>query len=148
MFFYNYKMSKSYKKSNNKNYAIFVKSGNSDNYVSQINIPIGNYILNEEKSICDNNGKIFSYNKDVGTVTFKLKGSDSCSLYFDEIVDTESPVISNLVVSGNTVTATLSDNVELSGYGLSTSNTVEPSSWTTINGTTFDLNIEIEEEGI
>ena len=148
IFFYNYKMSKSYKKNNNKNYAIFVKSGNSDNYVSQINIPIGNYILNEEKSICDNNGKIFSYNKDVGTVTFKLKGSDSCSLYFDEIVDTESPVISNLVVSGNTVTATLSDNVELSGYGLSTSNTVEPSSWTTINGTTFDLNIEIEEEGI
>ena len=42
-------MSKSYKKNNNKNYAIFVKSGNSDNYVSQINIPIGNYILNEEK---------------------------------------------------------------------------------------------------
>ena len=128
------------------NLAIMIK-GDSGEYVSSNEIPKGNYVLNEEKTICENGGKVVSYNNSTGQIGFSFLGSDRCSLYFDKIIDTQKPVIKNLNVSGTTVTATLTDDQGLSGYGFSTSNSTEPTSWTTISGKTYNLSTTISTEG-
>ena len=128
------------------NLAIMVK-GESGEYISSDAIPKGNYVLNEEKTICENGGKVVSYNNSTGQIGFSFLGSDRCSLYFDKIIDTENPVITNLNINGTTVTATLTDNLKLSSYGISTSNSVEPSSWTSISGTSYNLSTSITTEG-
>ena len=134
------------KQRNQNNLAIMIKNESGD-YVSSDSIPKGNYVLNEEKTVCENGGKVVSYNNSTGQIGFSFLGSDRCSLYFDKIIDTENPVINNLTVNETTITAILTDNIELSGYGISTSNTVEPSSWTTISGTSYNLNTTITTEG-
>ena len=134
------------KQRNQNNLAIMIKNESGD-YVSSDSIPKGNYVLNEEKTVCENGGKVVSYNNSTGQIGFSFLGSDRCSLYFDKIIDTENPVINNLTVNDTTITAILTDNIELSGYGISTSNTVEPSSWTTISGTSYNLNTTITTEG-
>ena len=144
-------VNKIYNKSKNKhilkknNLAIMVKD-ESGEYISSDAIPKGNYILNEDKTICENNGKVLNYDSTTGKVSFSFVGSDRCSLYFDKIIDTEKPVINNLTINDTTVTATLTDNMELSGYGISTSNSTEPTSWTTISGTTYNLSTTITTE--
>ena len=135
------------KRKSQSNLAIMVK-GDSGDYVSTDAIPKGNYILNEEKTICENGGKVVSYNNSTGQIGFSFLGSDRCSIYFDKIIDTEKPVINNLTVNDTTITATLTDNIELSGYGISTSNTVEPTSWASISGTSYNLSTTIPTEGI
>ncbi|MDD7149417.1 MAG: hypothetical protein PUH53_01860, partial [Mycoplasma sp.] len=134
------------KQRNQNNLAIMIK-GDSGEYVSSNEIPKGNYVLNEEKTICENGGKVVSYNNSTGQIGFSFLGSDRCSLYFDKIIDTQKPVIKNLNVSGTTVTATLTDDQGLSGYGFSTSNTLEPTSWTSISGTSYNLSTSITTEG-
>ena len=128
------------------NLAIMIKN-ESGEYESSDAIPKGNYVLNEEKTICENGGKVVSYNNSTGQIGFSFLGSDRCSLYFDKIIDTEKPVISNLSVNDTTVTATLTDNVELSGYGISTGNSTEPSSWTSISGISYNLSTTITTDG-
>ena len=128
------------------NLAIMIK-GDSGQYVSSNEIPKGNYVLNEEKTICENGGKVVSYNNSTGQIGFSFLGSDRCSLYFDKIIDTQKPVIKNLNVSGTTVTATLTDDQGLSGYGFSTSKSTEPTSWTSISGKTYNLSTAITTEG-
>ena len=145
-------ISQIYNKSKNKhipkrnNLAIMIKN-ESGEYESSDAIPKGNYVLNEEKTICENGGKVVSYNNSTGQIGFSFLGSDRCSLYFDKIIDTEKPVINNLMVNDTTITATLTDNIELSGYGISTSNSVEPSSWTSISGTSYNLSTEVTTDG-
>ena len=134
------------KKRKQNNLAIMVKEDSGD-YVSSNEIPKGNYVLNEEKTICENGGKVVSYNNSTGQIGFSFLGSDRCSLYFDKIIDTEKPVISNLTINDTIVTAILTDNIELSGYGFSTSNIIEPTSWTTISGTSYNLSTTITTEG-
>ena len=129
-----------------ENLAIVVKDANGVE-TSSDSIPIGNYKINEEKTHCENNGKILSYDNTTGKIGFSFIGSDKCYLYFDVIYDTEKPVISNLIVNDTTITATLTDNESLSGYGISTSNSTEPTSWTTISGTTYNLSTTITTEG-
>ena len=128
------------------NLAIMIK-GDSGEYVSSNEIPKGNYVLNEEKTICENGGKVVSYNNSTGQIGFSFLGSDRCSLYFDKIIDTQKPVIKNLNVSGTTVTATLTDDQDLSGYGFSTSKSTEPTSWTSISGTSYNLSTTITTAG-
>ena len=134
------------KKRKQNNLAIMIK-GDSGEYVSSNEIPKGNYVLNEEKTICENGGKVVSYNNSTGQIGFSFLGSDRCSLYFDKIIDTQKPVISNLKINGKTITATLTDNQSLLSYGFSTSNTLEPTSWTTISGKTYNLSTTITTEG-
>ena len=134
------------KKKKQSNLAIMIK-GDSGEYVSSNEIPKGNYVLNEEKTICENGGKVVSYNNSTGQIGFSFLGSDRCSLYFDKIIDTQKPVISNLKINGKTITATLTDNQSLLAYGFSTSNTIEPTSWTSISGKTYNLSTTINNEG-
>ena len=128
------------------NLAIMIK-GDSGEYVSSNEIPKGNYVLNEEKTVCENGGKVVSYNNSTGQIGFSFLGSDRCSLYFDKIIDTQKPVIKNLNVSGTTVTATLTDDQGLSGYGFSTSKSTELTSWTSISGKTYNLSTTITTAG-
>ena len=128
------------------NLAIMIK-GDSGEYVSSNEISKGNYVLNEEKTVCENGGKVVSYNNSTGQIGFSFLGSDRCSLYFDKIIDTQKPIISNLNVNDTTVTAVLTDDKGLSSYGISSSNSVEPTSWTSINGASYNLSINITTEG-
>ena len=137
---------KTIKTNRKSNLAIMIK-GESGEYVSSNEIPKGNYVLNEEKTICENGGKVVSYNNSTGQIGFSFLGSDRCSLYFDKIIDTQKPVISNLNVNDTTVTAVLTDNKGLSSYGISSSNTVEPTNWTSINGTSYNFSATISTEG-
>ena len=134
------------KQRNQNNLAIMIK-GDTGEYVSSKEIPKGKYVLNEDKTICENGGKVVSYNNSTGQIGFSFLGSDRCSLYFDKIIDTQKPVIKNLNVSGTTVTATLTDDQGLSGYGFSTSKSTEPTSWTSISGKTYNLSTTITTEG-
>ena len=134
------------KKKKQSNLAIMIK-GDSGEYVNSDTIPKGNYVLNEEKTVCENGGKVVSYNNSTGQIGFSFLGSDRCSLYFDKIIDTQKPVIKNLNVSGTTVTATLTDDQDLSGYGFSTSKSTEPTSWTSISGKTYNLSTTITTAG-
>ena len=134
------------KKKKQSNLAIMIK-GDSGEYVNSDTIPKGNYVLNEEKTVCENGGKVVSYNNSTGQIGFSFLGSDRCSLYFDKIIDTQKPAISNLNVNGKTITATLTDNEGFSAYGFSTSTTIEPTSWTTISGKTYNLSTTINNEG-
>ena len=135
------------KQRNQNNLAIMIK-GYSGEYVSSNEIPKGNYVLNEEKTICENGGKVVSYNNLTGQIGFSFLGSDRCSLYFDKIIDTQKPVISNLKINGKTITATLTDNQSLLAYGFSTSNTIEPTSWTSISGKTYNLSTTIKQDRV
>ena len=134
------------KKRKQNNLAIMIK-GDSGEYVSSNEIPKGNYVLNEEKTICENGGKVVSYNNLTGQIGFSFLGSDRCSLYFDKIIDTQKPIISNLNVNDTTVTAVLTDDKGLSSYGISSSNTIEPTNWTSINGTSYNFSTTISTEG-
>ena len=137
------------KRKKQNNLAIMIKEDGASDYTksSSKDIPKGNYILNREKSYCKNNGVIGDYDNNLGKISFSFIGTDSCYLYFDVITDTEKPVISNLVVNDTTITATLTDNESLSGYGISTSNSTEPTSWTSISGTSYNLSTTITTEG-
>ena len=66
-----------------KGLAIMVKEDGSSNYVNSNSIPKGDYVLNEEKTICENGGKVSNYDSATGQVAFNFLGSDRCSLYFD-----------------------------------------------------------------
>ena len=137
---------KTIKTKKQSNLAIMIK-GESGEYVSSNEIPKGNYVLNEEKTICENGGKVVSYNNSTGQIGFSFLGSDRCSLYFDKIIDTQKPVISNLNVNDTVVTAVLTDDKGLSSYGISSSNTEEPTNWASINGTSYNFSTSITTEG-
>ena len=77
-----------YKKKYNtisKGMAIMIKEEGATDYTKSTSkdIPKGNYVLNEEKTYCENNGKVTNYNSTTGTVSLNFIGSDRCYLYFD-----------------------------------------------------------------
>ena len=65
--------------------SIMIKEDGATEYTksSSKDIPKGDYVLNEEKTHCENNGQITSYDNIAGTVSFAFIGSDKCYLYFD-----------------------------------------------------------------
>lgn len=72
----------------NNSIAIMIKENGATDYTlsSSSSIPIGKYKLNEEKTICENGGKISDYNSKMGKIKMSLLGSDKCYLYFDYFV--------------------------------------------------------------
>ena len=144
VFIYNKKINLNKNKLVNKSYAIYVKENNSSSYINSKSIPKGSYLLNQAKSFCENNGEISSYDNVNGVVGFSFIGSDRCTLYFDYDV---APTISNVSISNYyTLTATFSDDINLAGYAITTT-LDEPTSWTSISGETYSLNITIENMG-
>ena len=80
---YYYGKPKKTKVNKKSNWAIMIKEDGSETYSSSNSIPIGDYVLNEEKTFCENGGKVKSYNNETGQIGFSFLGSDRCSLYFD-----------------------------------------------------------------
>ena len=77
-----------YKKEYNtisKEMAIMIKEKGATEYTKSTSkdIPKGNYVLNEEKTHCENNGKVTNYNSATGKISLNFIGSDRCYLYFD-----------------------------------------------------------------
>ncbi len=77
-----------YKKEYNtisKGMAIMIKEEGATDYVqsNSKDIPKGNYVLNEEKTYCENNGKVTNYDSTTGKISLNFIGSDRCYLYFD-----------------------------------------------------------------
>jgi hypothetical protein len=77
-----------YKKEYNtisKGMAIMIKEKGATDYVqsNSKDIPKGNYVLNEEKTHCENNGKVTNYDSATGKISLNFVGSDRCYLYFD-----------------------------------------------------------------
>ena len=134
------------KKNKQNNLAIMIKEDGATDYTksNSKDIPKGNYVLNRDKSYCKNNGKIGNYDSSLGKVSFLFIGTDSCFLYFD--YKDNPPEILNVSVTGKTLTADLTDDNNLSGYAVNTSN-VTPSSWTNISGKNYKLNITISTPG-
>ena len=142
VFIYNKKININKNKLVNKSYAIYVKESNSSSYINSKSIPKGSYLLNKEKSFCENNGTISSYDNVNGIVGFSFIGSDRCTLYFDE--DSVSPTIGDdLKVENEFLTVTLNDNVMLKSYGLSSSSDTEPEEWFNIPTTPYTLSTSI-----
>ena len=71
----------------NNSLAIMIKENGASDYTraSSNNIPIGKYKLNEEKTNCENGGKISDYNSETGKIKMSLLGADKCYLYFDYV---------------------------------------------------------------
>ena len=69
----------------NKKLSIMIKEDGATDYTKSSSkyIPQGNYVLNEEKTHCDNNGTVTNYDSQTGTVSFSFIGTDKCYLYFD-----------------------------------------------------------------
>ena len=96
-----------YKKEYNtipKGMAIMIKEEGATDYVqsNSKDIPKGNYILNEEKTHCENNGKVTNYDSTTGTVSLNFIGSDRCYLYFDYKKETIKLGSTELVVNSET----------------------------------------------
>ena len=72
----------------NRSIAIMIKEDGETNYIlsSSNKILVGKYKLNEEKTICENGGKISDYNSKTGKIKMSLLGADKCYLYFDYFV--------------------------------------------------------------
>lgn len=126
--------------------AIMVKLDGATSYTKSTSIPAGDYNLNSEKTTCENGGVISDYNNSTGKIKMSLVGADKCYLYFDAILDEEPPVISNIVVTENKVTATITDNKALKGYRITSSN-FSPSYFYSISGTTYNLSTTVSTNG-
>ena len=87
-----------------KGMAIMIKEEGATDYVqsNSKDIPKGNYVLNEEKTHCENNGKVTNYNSATGTVSLNFIGSDRCYLYFDYKKETIKLGSTELVVNSET----------------------------------------------
>ena len=125
------------------NLAIMIDENGNGNYTSASSIPKGSYALVEEKTVCENGGKVASYNNLTGQIGFSFLGSDRCSLYFEKI---SSPTISNVSVSGSTLRASFNSKKSLCCYAITTS-TSEPSDWTDISGSSYELSTSLTSSG-
>lgn len=90
--------------------AIMVYDGEVNDYVKADTIPKGDYLLNEEKSVCVAGGKISNYDSQNGTVKYKLDTADQCNIYIEM-----KPIITKVVsTSGDdykiTITMTTKGN--------------------------------------
>ena len=125
------------------NLAIMIDENGNGNYTSASSIPKGSYALVEEKTVCENGGKVASYNNLTGQIGFSFLGSDRCSIYFEKI---SSPTISNVSVSGSTLRASFNSKKILCCYAITTS-TSEPSDWTDISGSSYELSTSLTSSG-
>ncbi len=107
-------------KNKNGSLAIMIKENGATEYIksSSNSIPIGDYVLNEEKSYCKNNGKIGDYDSSLGKVSFSFIGTDKCYLYFDYKVPDGWKTI--LINNGNDATTVEEAKTYIEGRTTST----------------------------
>ena len=106
--------------------SIMIKEDGATEYTksSSKDIPKGDYVLNEEKSYCKNNGKIEGYDSVTGTVSFAFIGTDRCFLYFDHYIPPRKAYDAILLDNGNGVTTVDEAKAYISGKGTPTFTTI------------------------
>ena len=112
-----------YKKEYNtipKEMAIMIKEEGATDYVqsNSKDIPKGNYVLNEEKTHCENNGKVTNYDSTTGKISLNFIGSDRCYLYFDYYIQEGWETI--LINNGNDATTVEEAKTYIEGRTTST----------------------------
>ena len=124
--------------------------GNTDdkNYNQMGQLPLYEtsyyYPINESKTSCTNGATVSIVGRNIVVLTTQKA---VCNVYADKNSDSVSPTISSLTVEGNKVSFSVSDNLGLAMYGLSTSNTVPPEEWNYFNGTSQTVEFEYATEG-
>lgn len=108
--------------------AIMIKDSNSNTYKksSLTSVPKGSYLLNYEKTYCENGGSVLNYDSSTGKISISTLGADKCYLYFDyyqvPIINNVSFNISETSISLN-ITSTKGSN-DISSYYYSNDNGV------------------------
>ena len=75
--------------------AIMIKESGSNTYKSSSSsaVPKGSYLLNYEKTYCENGGNVLNYDSSTGKISISTLGADKCYLYFDYY---QAPVINKV----------------------------------------------------
>jgi len=136
--------------------SVFVDNG--DGYKKSSNIPVGNYVLDEEKTYCEGGGKVSNYDSAVGTIKYTVSGQDECGIYFKlRNLSLSSTVIG--LVSDNEYTSSqpyygyrmdLNEEGEGSGEWIIDYDNIFQSTYVvkheevTHNGTTYDAGVRYE----
>ena len=126
------------------------EAGNTDdkNYNQMGQLPIYEtgyyYTVNTSKTNCTNGATVSIEGKNIVVLTTKKA---VCNVYVDKSVDSVLPTITNLNNNSGIITATLNDNVSLSEYAITTSNTETPTKWNTIDATPYNLNSNVDNSG-
>ena len=102
------------------------------------------YTVNASKTSCNPSATVSIVGRKINVLT---SVQTVCNVYVDKNADSTSPTISDLTVSGTNVTATFTDNIDVSMYGFSKSADEQPTKWKYISGTSYSLDVTIEEEG-
>ena len=124
--------------------------GNTDdkNYNQMGQLPLYEsgyyYTVNTSKTNCTNGATVSIEGTNIVVLATQKA---VCYVYADKNADSIVPAISNLTVSGTSITATLTDNIAVARYGFSNSNTTEPTEWKYVSGTSYSLNDELTTEG-
>lgn len=132
------KINKTKRKKQN-NLAIIISDGNGTETTAN-EIPKGNYTLNEEKTHCENNGKVLSYDNNTGKVKFSFIGSDRCYLYFN-YDDTNPPIFMEVSYKNNIFNAILYDDSKVVGYQI-TNDFNEPENYIKISNSKLSVNLQ------
>ena len=102
------------------------------------------YTINTSKTNCTNGAIVSIEGKNIIVLTTQKA---VCNVYADKNSDSTSPTISSVSTNGTKITFTATDNISVAMYGLSTSNTTEPSEWKYFNGTSQTVTFEYTTEG-
>lgn len=75
--------------------AIMIKESGSNTYKSSSSpaVPRGSYLLNYEKTYCENGENVLNYDSSTGKISISTLGADKCYLYFDYY---QAPVINKV----------------------------------------------------
>lgn len=117
-------------KKNSGTMAIMIKESGSNTYKSSSSsVPKGSYLLNYEKTYCENGGNVLNYDSSTGKISISTLGSDKCYLYFDYY---QVPVINNVLFDISETSISLNVN---STKG---SNDISSYYYSNDNGATFN----------
>ena len=89
----------------NDSISVMVFDEETESYVKQNAIPVGDYAINEEKTYCLNGGTVSDYDSSSGTIKYIFSGSAKCYIYFDIVEETAADYITSLLASNPTTTA-------------------------------------------
>lgn len=96
------------------------------------------FVINTSKTSCNPAATVSISGANIVVETTQ---KTNCTVYVDKEVYSASPTIGNITVSGSTVTATVTDNLGIEKYGFGTSNTVEPTTYYTLDEPTTSTTI-------
>lgn len=126
------------------------EAGNTDdkNYNKMGQLPLYEtgyyYTINTSKTSCTNGATVSIEGRNVVVLTTQKA---VCNVYVDKSVDNVAPTITNLSNNSGSITAKLNDDVSLSGYAISNSNTEAPTEWNAISSTSYSLSTNVEKSG-